>query len=154
MAQPRIRVALVAAAVLLLLAFGAWRLRYLDGERASRTARAVTAAAELSPGSQHALTVMTAEFGDSAALAIRRADEWFNGQRIATRLRGASLGFTATLDSVAVFVLERQGSVALHEGQAAFLSRADGVISRRPTWMAALPDSLRPRFDEPVLPLP
>ena len=83
----------------------------------------------------------------------------------------------AALDSVAGFVLERQASFVVREGEPVFLSRADGVrfrqlfdhladlagreaswarvvLGRRPEWMAALPEAARPVFGEPVVRAP
>jgi hypothetical protein len=83
----------------------------------------------------------------------------------------------AALDSVAEFALERQASFVVREGEPVFLSRADGVrfrqlfdhladlagrekswaqvvLGRRPDWMAALPDAVRPVFGEPVVRAP
>ena len=83
-------------------------------------------------------------------------------------------GVAATLDSVAAFLPGVQGGFVLVDGQAVFLSRADGarfrqlhdhfadlaereaswardVRARRPDWMAALPEATRPRFGEALL---
>ncbi len=247
-ARRALHIGLGVGAGTLLLVLGVLRLRVLDRNRASETARAVSAASGPSLASQHSLSVMTAEFGDSMALTIRRTQDWFDAQRIGVRLRGASLknpaslrairvaavrvsanadslvaqgavlagllktqadslevadarydgllirleealemwgrdldgyaelerGVAATVDSLAAFFLERQRSFALTEGRAVFLSRADatrfhdlsdqlrvlgvrrttwadGVFSRRPSWMATVSDSGRPRFGGPIL---
>lgn len=246
-----IRIALGATAAVLVLGLGYFRMRHLDRQRASQTARAVSAASAPSLEAQHALSTMTIAFGDSAGLTIRRGQDWLAAQRLGTRLRGPSLknsaslrtvraaaaqakasvdslvlkseaftealkaradslevndprydgllvrlgealdswnrdlgeyarverGAAATLDSVAVFLLDRQRSFVLKEGQPAFLSRVDatrfrdlneqlqvlagrkkswaaGIFSRRASWMATIPDSSRPRFEGPIFKTP
>jgi len=80
----------------------------------------------------------------------------------------------ATLDSLAAFVLDRQQSFAIRDGQPVFLSRsdaarfrelagnlgslagrekawADALRERRPEWMTSLAESDRPRFGRNVL---
>jgi hypothetical protein len=83
----------------------------------------------------------------------------------------------AALDSVAEFALDRQASFVVREGEPVFLSRADGtrfrqllehladlagreaswartVLGRRPEWMTALPEAVRPAFGEPLVRVP
>jgi hypothetical protein len=240
----QVRIGLGAATAALVLVFGFLRVRHLDRERAAATARAVTAAAEPSLDAQHALSVITNEFGESAGRSMRRAEDRLDSRRLRARLRGTALknsasvrtlnaaatsiqadtdsliarsaalaetlrsradsletghsrydglllrvedaleqwrrdldhyaalqfGFAATLDSVARFLLQGQGSFVVREGQPVFLSRADatrfadlndqlkilmtrrtawaeGMSSRWPAWLAAIPDSSRPRFE-------
>jgi hypothetical protein len=79
------------------------------------------------------------------------------------------LGAAATLDSLAAFMLDRQQSFAVRDGQLMFVSRSDAarfrelgeglstlsgreaawaeaVRLKHPEWMAALPADARPRF--------
>jgi hypothetical protein len=78
-------------------------------------------------------------------------------------------GLAAAMDSVPAFLLEKQGSFAIWEGKAAFLSRDDGarfatlearfaeiaarerswsstLLAKRPDWMAGVLEDERPRF--------
>ncbi len=97
--------------------------------------------------------------------------EW---QREITTYADIQRSAAATLDSLAGFVLDRQQSFAIREGQPLFLSRADaarfreltgafGALAgrekawadalreRRPEWMNALAEGDRPRFGRSVL---
>ncbi len=83
-------------------------------------------------------------------------------------------GVAAALDSLPAFLLEKQGSFALWEGKAAFLSRDDAarfamleakfidlagrelawsttLLAKRPDWMSGVLEDERPRFGHPVL---
>jgi hypothetical protein len=83
----------------------------------------------------------------------------------------------AALDSAAGFLLERSGSFVVREGLPVFLSRADAaryaalldhfaevanresswvgaVRAKRPAWMTALPEELRPGFGQPLVRAP
>ena len=97
--------------------------------------------------------------------------EW---QRELTTYADIQRSAAATLDSLAAFVLDRQQSFAIREGQPVFLSRtdaarfrelagnlgslagrekawADALRERRPEWMASLAEADRPRFGRNVL---
>jgi len=232
-------VALVLSA-LLLVYLATLRLRTLEHKTAVAQQRSVT---EANARTGAEALRLTTEFGDSAALAQRRVQNWVDQQRFGDRLRGSALqsvgslhgvrtasnsygmavdsllarsrsfaaalvqradslesagpelvgllarveddlavwqrdlaawaelqhGTAATLDSLAAFMLDRQQSFALRDGQLTFLSRSDGArfrelgealttLSNREAswaeavrlkhsgWMEALPADARPRF--------
>jgi hypothetical protein len=83
-------------------------------------------------------------------------------------------GLAAAMDSLPAFLLEKQGSFAVWEGRAAFLSRDDAarfaalearfselaarergwssaLLAKRPDWMAGVLEDERPHFGRPVL---
>lgn len=216
------------------------RFRTLDRKTVLAERRSV---GEASARTGATVRQITAEFGDSAALAQRKLQDWVAQQRFGEHLRGSALqspsslrgvrtatgvyqgaldslltrsrdfaavlvqradslenagaelggllgrvedglavwqrdlaawvdlhrSTAATLDSLAGFMLERQQSFAIRDGQLVFLSRADGArfhelgealtaLARRetswaeavrlkhPEWMGALPADARPRF--------
>jgi len=102
-------------------------------------------------------------------LLARVEDELAVWQRDLVGWAEVELATAATLDSLAGFMLDRQQSFAIRDGQIAFVSRSDAgrfrelgealtTLSRRetawaeairlkhPEWMAALPADARPRF--------
>ncbi len=152
----------------------------LRGVRASATKYRETADSLLVRSRTFAVILVqradSAEAADTAlnGLGISAEDALVKWQKDIETYADIQRSSAATLDSLAAFVLNRQQSFAIREGQPVCLSRvdaarfrelaanlgslagrekawADALRERRPEWMNALSEGQRPRFGRNVL---
>jgi hypothetical protein len=141
----------------------------IDGliERSQDFALRLMARADSAEGAEAALEGLGTAVEDALAAWERQLVAYAELERAAA----------AALDSAAGFLLERSGSFVVREGQPVFLSRTDAaryatlldhfaevanresswageVRAKRPAWMTALPEALRPGFGQPLVRAP
>jgi len=136
-------------------------------ERSENFALRLMARADSAEGAEAALEGLGTAVEDALAAWERQLVAYVELERAAA----------AALDSAAGFLLERSGSFVVREGQPVFLSRTDAaryatlldhfaevanresswvgeVRAKRPSWMAALPEALRPGFGQALVRAP
>lgn len=96
-ARKRVRIGAGIAAVALMGVFAVLRLQAIGREDARQYAAAPTGPSLIS---QNALARIAAEFGDSAALAQHRLEDWVDRQRFPDRFRGSALHGVSSLRGV------------------------------------------------------
>lgn len=146
-AKRSVRIVLAVGLVVLLAAVASLRIQSIGREHAREFASKPTGPA---PPTQAAIARLEGEFGDSAALAQHRLEDWVAHQHFAERLRGPALRAPASLrlvrSAAANYRTEIDSLQARTRSLAvALVRRADSAESRRSSLaglMASVEDAL------------